>query len=409
MIKRILNSRITYALLSIVFAIGIWSYVLFEVNPDESRTIYNIPVSFDGESILAERGLVITSVSPKTVNLTLEGNPRSFIGLTKDNITIAPSVSNITAPGEHSLTYEPVIATEYGKLSIVSRSTQYITIKVERLVSRSIEIQTNVTANAADGYQMGEISYTPGSIEIKGPVSDVNRVSHAVVNITGDDLTKTVTGELPFQLVGYEGDEALDGLNVTTNVDVIQVSIPVVVLKEVELKVRFVDGGGATAEHVKCTIDPQYIYVSGDESAIAGFDTLILGEIDLSKIINPETLQFPIELDSELQNESGITQATVTVEIDGLVTRAIDVTDIRLINAPDGFEATPVTQSRKVVIRGTQEQVDAVQEHQLWLVADLSNISAAEGTSTVQAKAYLNNNNGAGVVDAYYIVVSLER
>ena len=406
MLKKIASSRIFYGVLSVILAISIWAYVIFIVNPDDEQTFNNIQVVLDGVNVLTERGLVVTSMSPGAVTLRVTGNQRALALLDRSKMSVVASVAAITEPREYELALTHSFSDRNLEVSYVNYTTVHVT--VERMVTRSVELRTTVTANAADGYQMGTVEITPTTIEVSGAESEVRLIHYARVNISGDDLTESAKLELPIELIGYENDNVLTGVHVTSNVMHVQAIVPIVVLREVPLTVLFTDGGGATADDLTYEIFPQSIYVSGDENSVEGLDEIVLGKIDLSKMThNRETMEFPIALDSELTNESGISTATVTVTLQGLSTKSVDVTNIQLINAPTGFQAERVTQSRMVLVRGVQADLESIEPHQLRIVADLSEVPAAGGTYKVMVKVYLDSNGQVGVVGNYDVVISL--
>ena len=152
------------------------------------------------------------------------------------------------------------------------------------------------------------------------------------------------------------------------------------------------------------------IMVSGDGDDLAGLTSISLGEIDLSQVFGSrQVFQMPIDLDASLTNVSGITEATVTVTVQGLSTRILQVSNISFINKPEGYRAEAVTQSCSVQIRGSEEAVEAVTASQLRVVADLSEMELATGSQTIPVRVYLDGGSDVGVVGEYNIVVSLTR
>ena len=76
------KNKIVSLLLSVLVAFGLWAYVITFVSSDMEGTFYDIPVSLQGEALLAERGLMITTQEKPTVTLTLYGNRRELNQLT---------------------------------------------------------------------------------------------------------------------------------------------------------------------------------------------------------------------------------------------------------------------------------------------------------------------------------------
>ena len=84
--------------------------------------------------------------------------------------------------------------------------------------------------------------------------------------------------------------------------------------------------------------------------------------------------------------------------------------NIELINIPEGYSADLVTQSRVVLVRGTQEELDQLFQSQIQIVADLSQLSSTGvGRQTVPATVNVTGGGSAGAVGRYSVVVNLTR
>ena len=76
-----MKNKFTAAALSVVIALLLWLYVITTVSPGSKQTFYNIPLVLGNESVLTERGLMITYQSASSVTLELSGNRREGITL----------------------------------------------------------------------------------------------------------------------------------------------------------------------------------------------------------------------------------------------------------------------------------------------------------------------------------------
>ena len=275
-------------------------------------------------------------------------------------------------------------------------------------------MQAKFDGSVADGYQAGEFTVTPSTVVIRGQEEVVNQVDHAEVVLGLTDLTETFEGDLPITFMDSQGQEVTSE-NIQCDVSTVYVVYPIVMVKEIPLTVSFVAGGGATEANIDqdtFSISPSTIWVSGPEEVLSTLTELSIGEIDLSMVDNTPntTLTFPINLSDSLTNESGISEATVTLTITGLSMQEFEVDNIELINIPEGYSADLVTQSRVVLVRGTQEELDQLFQSQIQIVADLSQLSSTGvGRQTVPATVNVTGGGSAGAVGRYSVVVNLTR
>ena len=66
--KKILDSKLLYALLAILIAVGLWFYVAITENGTADLTISGVPVVFLNEDLLEENGLMISEGKDQTVS-----------------------------------------------------------------------------------------------------------------------------------------------------------------------------------------------------------------------------------------------------------------------------------------------------------------------------------------------------
>ncbi len=415
--KKILNSKLLYALLAVAISIGLWFYVVVVEEPNTTMEISGIPITFTNEDVLEERGLMITEGQDQTVTLTVTGPSTTLAQLNnnKANITLSIDVSKITSAGEQQMAYSISLPTGYSlRVTVTDRSPSNVEFTVSNYVSKEIQVYGSFTGTLADGYMRDEFEITPSTITVSGPEEEIEQISYALVTLDGEELSESVTMEAAaFSLIDTQGEEFVSKL-VTCSVDAVEVTMPVVKTAEVDLTVDLLTGGGITEENmsefVECVIEPAQITVSGEEEALSSLSELVLGEIDLATVEGTETFTFEIPLDSALKNISGTTTATVTVTISSQLTIQIfEADNIELQNVPDGFDAQSVTQTLQVLVRGTEEALEQVLSQNIRVVADLSDIEQAAGRYTVAATIYLDTAaEDAGVFgDNYQIVLDL--
>lgn len=412
--KKILDSKLLYAFLAIVIAIGLWFYVATVENSDGDTTITGIPVTFVNQEVLAENNLIISEGLEQTVTLEVVGPRTTLAKLNqdKDKITLTIDVSKITSPGEQRMAYTVKLPSGYeSSVDVSQRHPSNIDFTVSRRIDKEVPVEGVFNGTLAEDYMRDDIKIIPGKIAISGIESEVNKISHALVTITGEELTSTFSGDMAFKLIDYQGNELTD-LDVECSVETVSVTMPVLKTAEIPLTVELLTGGGVTDidKYVTCTIEPESIIVSGTEDDLTPLKQIVLGEINLADITGRDSFEFEIALDPALTNISGTTTAKVEVEIHGLETKRLEADNIELIHVPEGFSAESITKSLPVVVRGSAEALDLVFEHSLRVVADLSDVDTAEGRYTVPVKVYLDGTTEVGVVGSTYkIVVDLTK
>jgi YbbR domain-containing protein len=409
--SKISNSKAFYIVISIVLSVSLWLYVVNVEKPTGEITIRNIPITILGEDVLGERGFMITDMSSRYFDLNLSGKRSALVKLSEENITVTLDVSSITADGDWSLKCKVTLPSTVtsGTVTITEKNDYSVSVTIAKQTSKPIDIRGEFAGTVAEGYQADEFIISPSTVTVTGQEDLVNQVAYGLVSVAQINLNDTFTSEMGFTLMSATGEKLKD-LNVQLSTSTVYVTLPIVKVAEIPLAVNIVDGGGATGADATVTIDPTSIVVSGAQEVLTPLTKITLGESALADVLSVETFTFPLNLTSELTNESGISEATVTVQVADLPSKVLDVHNIEIINVPDGFVASAVTQSLQVWVRGPEEALDGISAYQVQAVADLEDASVSVGQFRVPVKLYLAGDGDAGIVGAdYSISITVKR
>lgn len=403
-----------YVLISIFCAILFWFYVDVTVQPDTKVTIRNIPVTFLGEAELETEGLMLTEGKDATVTLTVVGARAVVSQLKKSNaVTITVDLpSQVNEAGAQSLKYTisyPSSITA-GSVKISSRSVNDIDVTVVKMSTKTIGVEGGFSGSVAEGYLYDTKKFTFDTTEITivGEKALVDQVDHAVATLSEKNLSDTWKGKLELTLVDAQGNEIpKDGL--TLSKDEVEAVFPVARVKEIQLGVTIVAGGGATAEDVTYTVSPSSVKVSGTEEELKDLETFNIGTIDLSQVITSEKINFPLELPEGISNVSGVSYATVNLSIDSsLTTTKLTTENIKLVNVPEDVSAALVTQSLEVRIRGDRETMKLLVKDDVYVEVDLSDITPeTTGTLSLPAEVKVKGMSDVGAIGEYEVTVDL--
>lgn len=359
---------------------------------------------------MTQQGLTISELSLEEVDIQIEApaSTQDALSRHKDEFSVVLDVSKCVV-GENrvecSVKWPTAVVRE--NAAVTKMSPASVTVTVERLYTNTLAVEFVLDGKVAEGYQAGTAAIEPQSVVISGPVEDVSRVHRVAAILHDENLEERFAGDLPLVLLDSAGEE-LTGLSVTLSSKSAYVVVPVVVTKEVPLTVNVLPGGGATEEHARVKISPETIMISGALSDIEHVKELSLGSVDLSKVVGSSTMTFPISVDPSLENVSGVTTAVVSVTVEGLSTRRVDVSNISLENIPRGYRATSPTKTRTIVLQGDPEALVRIDVSQIRVVADLANMTAV-GSYPVPVKVYLDAAGDVGVIGEYTIVITMSK
>jgi hypothetical protein len=98
----------------------------------------------------------------------------------------------------------------------------------------------------------------------------------------------------------------------------------------------------------------------------------------------------------------------VTLEIEGLATRKMTITNFSCINVTDGYTAEVITQSLEVTVRATEKILDEIASNNLYAV-DLTEYGNTTGIINPPVRVRIDGYNTAGVVGDYKVYVTIEE
>lgn len=380
-----MKSKFVMVLLSAVVAFGLWLYVVTVVSPESEETYYNIPVILEGQSLLTERGLMVTENLNPTIMLTLSGNRTDLNKLNSSNIKVVANLSNISENGDHRLNYSITYPGDVtGTLEKVNSNPKHITLRVEREIRKEIDIRVYYTGSVPENFiadtENKVMDYT--RVTISGPEPVVSQIVEARVDVDLTDRTESFSESYRFTLCDGNG-EPVDVSHVETSIAQVNLTMKIQRMKEIALKLNVIEGGGATVATSDIKIDPPTIIVSGSEKALEGLTEIEIGTINLGELTGTYQTAFAIVLPNGVTNLTGVQEANVTVRFPNLLKRTLNVTEIKVLNQPIGMELEMLTQALQVTVRGPRALVETMTAEDLVVMVDLSGAQA--GTTTMKA------------------------
>ena len=398
--KKIYNSKAFWMIVSLLASLAIWVYVT-SVETDESKTTFRgVKVELVGEDILRDsKNLVVTDMDTSTVTVEVVG-PRRIIGsLSSDQLVAQVDVSKLSRAAYTSQQYTIVYpdGTDTSKLSESRRTPETINFMVSAQTSKSIQVRGSFDGSLAEGYTAEMPVFEPSTITITGSEAYLKDVEYAWVTFGKENVDSTYSVETGFTLMDAN-NEPCSTTGISFSTDVVTATLPLLTLKEVNLDVNIIEGAGATKANTKITSDPVSVTLAGDSSLLAGMNKIILATIDLTDFSSTFTETYTIPIDNELKNTTGVTKATVTVEIVGLETKTFRVTNFSCINATEGYEADIITESKEITLRGTPEALAQIKAENIRAVADLTDYKESTGTYMPQVRVYVDGFTDVGAI-----------
>lgn len=372
-----MKSKLLSILLALAIAFGLWLYVITVVSPGSTDTIYDIPLTLVGDTVLEnERNLIITSdVDDLKVDLTLSGNRSDLTQVNAGNITLRVDLSKIYEPGTHKVEYTESWpgSVASNAFTIESRYPESLTITVERLERKEVPVHIQWIGNTPEEYisDRANAQLDHPYIFISGPKTVVDQITQARIAVDLEGRVESLDQSFRYTLCN-EQDEPVDAEMITVNTQEVNLKMPILLHKEVNLTVTMVDGGGATAQTTSLDIMPKTIKIAGTREQLDLIQELNLGTIRLAEQPEDTRLTYALTLPEGVVNLSGISEATVDLRFPLLTTKTLHLSDLTMKGLPEGLEAVLDTQQIQIVFRGPSADMRKLGPSSILLEVDLS-------------------------------------
>lgn len=407
-----MKNKLIYALLSLVIALGLWFYVIAVVSPESEETFYNVPVVLQNESILKEKGFMVTTQDKPTVTLRLRGNRSDLNKLNNTDILLTVDMSKINRVGKQYLSIDTDFPGSFADnaFEVLSYAPDRISLDIAEWAMKEVDVTVEFTGTVPADYIVYKEDYelSQSKITVSGPKAVVDTITQAKVQVALDDQISTISKSFAYTLCDEAG-ESVETALLTTDVSEVDLTVKIQRVKDLQLVVNVTYGGGATEETTKIVFSQEHIKVSGSEEALAALgDTLVLDDINVAEIMADETREYEITLPGEVDNLSGLTTVTVTISFPDLRTKELGISNIKVENVPAGLTVKDIgTKICNVTLRGSQWQIEHITAKDVEIRVDLSNATA--GTELYKAEIYVTNSSFPSVeaVSSYTIAVEL--
>lgn len=368
-LKKALTRNVGLKVISLVFAILLWAYVLVVLNPVRTKNISDVTISLEGYNDLLSRNLIVVDQDLGMADVSVNAEITNHASLDASRITCRASLSTITGAGTFRL---PVSATVQGNLGSVSEVyPSTVTVEVDKLVKKTVPVRVVYSGFLPDGYEVLSESYS-NTISVEGAARFVENAVRAVATIDLTDRTADISETVKVVFYNAEGEE----INVVTRTGdapsvLVYVSISAVKKVPVVPQLNLLD---EDYYDVSTQSKPDYVYIYGDVEVLNTVDEVLTENVVLTEEAGIQSLDTTLILPEGTSLKSGQTskvKLTVTVtEKEG--EKEIQV-PLKIKGLSDGFhlgENIPATVT--VIARGKMKELSKLGAENITATADLT-------------------------------------
>lgn len=396
---------------SFVAAIIIWLGVVINVSPEMSTTIQNVKVTIDN-TVPSQFGLEVFGDNEFYVDVTVTGKKYKISSLNAEDIKIVAQTNNVESAGIRTLLLKSDQTFGNNDYTVTAISQKSIDVYFDVPKTVQMVIEPDIVADdielVEDGFKTGEINLSETAVNVTGPSTEVNRIVKAVARLKLEkSLSANKSADVEVLLLDENGNANFN--YVTTDIDKVVLTIPVLRVKEVNTTLLFKN---APDEYVlnplSYTISPakDYFNISVDE-----YDKTTefpVGTIDF-KSISPSNYVFEfMRTDLPVSDESDTEKFVVKLDVSELSQDYFVFSSEKVkVNNPDNLTYRVSGLNKSVVVVGSEKALESITEDDISVEIDISDINITAGqTTSVPANVTIKSSN-CWIYGTYTVEVSL--
>ncbi len=416
-IEKLFSDKRFTIVLSILIAIGLWFVVRSIINPNSITTIRNVKVNYDYNSAAyLSQGLDIVEKDTGDKSVTISGDDNQITGVEAEDILLYPNYSQVNGPGTYTL---KLVATQTDSL-LNSRSfdfneispSAYVQVTFDKVSTKKFPITVNASGiDPADGYYVDTPVASPAEVTVRGPESVVNSIDKVMANVTLDEQrTESALTTAQLEFLDKEGNP-VESDYLTMDVSQVEVTIPVLKIKEVPLTVEYTHvPTGYDVDVLNPTLSQETIRVAGSAEQVDALESINAGYIDLAKMQLGTSVDLSIELPEGLRNIDSVQKVTVSFNTMGFTTKTITVSEIRVVNAASGTTVTPsVARINNVTLIGREDELEELSESSVVAQIDASptKISVSKGQQNMEVEIIVPGTETVFATGTYTVLCDI--
>lgn len=412
-----MKSKLVMGIWAVVIAFGLWVYVITAVSPGSEVTVEGVPVSVQGQTTLHERDLMIVKTLDTAVDIRLAGNRSDLVKLDKNDISITVNVADLdksTADENGTVSLFYTVRVRNDIATVVSSSPDKIRVVLEDRVARDIPVVINYgDTQTPDGFEEEAATMDYQSIPVLGPKSVVEKIDRAEVKVDLTDKKQTIEQTLVPTFINEDGTETNTDL-LKWEIEEVTIMIPIKCVKEIPVLVNVIPGLGANEDNTSIELEYTKIRVAGSEGLLADLDSVtLIDTVDLGEIFAETTITSSFVLPPEVTIKEPATsnkEVVITITFPDLIIREVDVpiANLEYLNLPEGLQAEAVSETVRVIVRGSKALVEQLTPEDIRFTLDLA--GAKTGEKNWELKVVLDEEyEQLGILEAVTARIALSQ
>lgn len=408
-IGRVIIDNFGLLILSFVLAIILWLVVVNIDDPNISKN-FTVPVTVENEESITKGGTFFeVNEDSKQVTFSVSGK-RSYVEkLSNADFKAIADMEKMTTSSDGRSGSVPIeiSALRYTSQLKISRIERRMNVTLDKLQKSQMIISPVITGEPAEGCVVGQLEVIPNTVEIRGPLTELQKINHVEARIDVTGMSSDISGNVIPTIVDAAGN-ALDTSKFVISVDSVTVSAQILGTKQVGIVSGY---KGTPAEGYvfdTMSISPQTLTLQGNTAGLNQVTNITIP--DSAVIIEGVSDTFTTDVDVREFLPEGVSvvgddyTVKVTIGIVPLETKyiSIPVTKIECDGLEDGMTLEYADNEVEIKLTGIRRILDTISESDLVIKLDVNRQGPGYHTGRLLVRSVGSVEVNSGVI-AYTI------
>jgi YbbR domain-containing protein len=367
-------------LLAVILALIVW---IVAVNEEDPIVTDPYPEKLFIELVNGAEDIEVVTDITERVEVEIRAPRSSWESLTREKFRAELNLNGLDG-GTHNVPLAVTCIDE--AVEIIDWRPKSVAVKLEPLITRTLEVQVRILGNAAEGFEEKPPIVTPTRVTVSGAEIWVSKVASAGVDLFLRNNKEDVEEERPVYLRD-EADRVVGFVEVTP--PQVTVLVPIAQKrgnKEVTVLLGEFLGRPVTGHHVRgVSIDPSTVVIFGPPAVIDQISTLETESINISGANDDVVTQVALNLPEGVTvvGRDAFVEVTISIEsTQSCIT--LQQKSVEFQGLGDGLGRTVSPDSVDVILCGPVPRLEALQRRiqDIHVVLDLTGLQV--GTHSVE-------------------------
>ena len=281
------NTLIFFGSLFISFLV--WVAVAMYASPEESYTIYNVPINVNTENTLVSQNEYKNFwQSDDKIDVVVTGPRYMVTSMTAEDLSVTVNLNNVDSAGVSEVPLKVSLKSAGQDVTISSYSKKSISVYFDAELEKSFDIHVDtdyIAENIAESYQLNSANLTIPKITLKGPATEMKKIVDVVARpiISGEKLFETQT--LPVD-INLDGENAADTVSINRYIEIVDAqnnNVKIKIDKLVSLK-PVVSFDGTKEGEVSYSVNTPSVIAKVDTEYSYSSEEIVIKTINYSEL-----------------------------------------------------------------------------------------------------------------------------